>query len=457
MMRKKRLFIAALVAAILFLSAFAIALLPTRTRAIAPVAQGQAAALLEQGRYLAAAGDCTACHTAPGGAPFAGGLPIASPIGTIYSTNITPDPDTGIGRYSLDQFDRALRHGIRADGGTLYPAMPYPSYARIGDDDVRALYVYFMQGVKPVERHNQPTGIAWPLSLRWPLALWRRMFAPSPDALAARPALADARLARGAYLVEGLGHCGSCHTPRALTMQEEALDASGKAYLSGGQVIDGWTAINLRGDVGSGLGGWSEQDIVDSLRTGRNPHAGTVGSPMGDVTVHSMQYLRADDLHAIAAYLKSLPAQDPAHPGFRADPSTAAALAQGQDATPGAALYLDNCAGCHRSDGAGDTRTFPSIAGNPTVLAPAPTSLLRLILDGSRMPATPAAPSDLGMPGFAWRLDDAQVAQLASFVRAGWGNRADPVSAAQVRKVRAQLERERAERAKPHDPTSTRD
>ncbi|HCH0557088.1 TPA: cytochrome c, partial [Pseudomonas aeruginosa] len=323
-MRKKRLFIAVLVAAILFVSAFAIALLPTRTRAIAPVAQGQAAALLAQGRYLAAAGDCTACHTAPGGAPFAGGLPIASPIGTIYSTNITPDPATGIGHYSLDQFDRALRHGIRADGGTLYPAMPYPSYARISDDDVRALYVYFMQGVQPVERHNQPTGIAWPLSLRWPLALWRRMFAPSPDALAARPALADARLARGAYLVEGLGHCGSCHTPRALTMQEQALDASGKAYLSGGQVIDGWSAINLRGDVGSGLGGWSEQDIVDSLRTGRNPHAATVGSPMGDVTVHSMQYLRADDLHAIAAYLKSLPAQDPAHSAFRADPSTAA-------------------------------------------------------------------------------------------------------------------------------------
>ena len=170
-------------------------------------------ALVRQGEYLARAGDCVACHTAKGGKPFAGGLPMETPIGTVYSNNITPDA-SGIGQYSFADFDRAVRQGIAKDGSTLYPAMPYPSYARVSDDDMQALYAYFMQGVEPVAQPNKPTDIPWPLSMRWPLSIWRGLFAPEVKAWQA-PVGADPVVSRGAYLVEGLGHCGACHTPRS--------------------------------------------------------------------------------------------------------------------------------------------------------------------------------------------------------------------------------------------------
>lgn len=439
--RLKRLLIGLVVLGALgFLAVLGYAFWPTHTRGIAAPASAADAALIERGRYLAFAGDCTACHTAPGGKPFAGGLALASPIGAIYSTNITPDRQTGIGGYSLDQFDRALRHGIRADGASLYPAMPFPSYARLTDEDVRALYAYFLHGVAPVAQADRSPDIPWPLSMRWPLALWRKTFAPSPDAVAFDPKrYPDERVARGAYLVQGAGHCGSCHTPRALTLQERALDESGAQYLAGNQIIDGWNAINLRGNPADGLGRWSEQDIVETLRTGRNPHAAVVGSPMADVTVHSMQHLADADLHAIAAYLKTLPPVPGAGPGFAANDATAKALQAGINDSRGAELYVDNCAGCHRTDAKGYSRVFPAIAGNPTVLAREPDSLVRLILGGSSMPATVAAPSALGMPGFGWRLGDAEVAALASYLRSQWGNQAPPVASGLVARIRAEM------------------
>ncbi|WP_066098540.1 cytochrome c [Xanthomonas massiliensis] len=438
---KKILLTLVLVAVVVFVAALVYAFVPTHTRAI-PAAAGTAdPALIEKGRYLAAAGDCTACHTAAGGKPFAGGLGIASPIGEIYSTNITPDADTGIGGYTLDQFDRALRHGIAADGSTLYPAMPYPSYARMNDDDVKALYAYFMHGVEPVKAENRKPDIVWPLSMRWPLAIWRKTFAPDPEKVAFDPArYADPKIARGAYLVQGPGHCGSCHTPRAPTLQEKALDESGADYLAGGQVIDGWGAVSLRGNSGAGLGRWSEQDIVDLLKTGRNPHAAVIGQPMGDVIEHSTQHLSEDDLHAIAAYLKTLPASTPETASYTASDATAKALQAGINDSRGAELYVDNCAACHRTDAKGYATVFPSIEGNATVLAQDPTSVIRLILAGSSMPPTQTRPSNLGMPGFAWRLDDAEVATLATYLRNSWGNKAPAVTASQVAKVRATLD-----------------
>lgn len=263
-----------------------------------------------------------------------GGLPLASPIGAIYSTNITPDRDSGIGRYSLDDFDRAVRHGIRADGDSLYPAMPFPSYARMTDDDVRALYAFFMQGVTPAPATPHPRGLVWPLSIRWPLALWRKAFAPRPDAVAFDAhRYADMSVARGAYLVQGLGHCGSCHTPRSVTMQEKALDESGSAYLAGGPLIDGWVAVNLRGNPADGLGGWSAADIVATLRAARNPSHAVVGGPMNDAIVHSTQHLSDEDLNAVAAYLKTLEPSADAVSTFKPDPATATALWQGVNAT----------------------------------------------------------------------------------------------------------------------------
>ncbi|MET0290628.1 MAG: cytochrome c [Pseudoxanthomonas sp.] len=457
---KKLLLSLVVIAVVVFAAAFLYAKLPTRTPAIAGGAPAAGdAALIETGRYLAAAGDCTACHTAPTGASFAGGLPIASPIGTIYSTNITPDKDTGIGDYSLDDFDRAVRHGITPDGGTLYPAMPYPSYIRMTDEDVRAMYAYFMHGVPAVKAENRGTGIRWPLSMRWPLGIWRKTFAPSPDkpGFDASPYLrdnaGDGKIARGAYLVQGAGHCGSCHTPRAATLNEKALDESGSAYLAGGQVIDGWLAVNLRGNAADGLGAWSEQDIVDLLRTGRTPHHAVVGQAMADVVEHSTQHLTDDDLHAIAAYLKTLPATSSNPSSFQADASTAKALQAGINDSRGAELWVDSCAACHRTDGQGYARVFPSMPGNSTVLAGDPTTLVRLILSGSMMPSTRTAPSNLGMPGFAERLSDEEVAQLATFVRNGWGNKASAVDAAQVKRVRGTLHEGAAKHADAHDPT----
>jgi len=294
---------------------------PTHTRSLQVTPDAGQAALIEKGRYLADAGDCTACHTAKGGQPFAGGLPIASPIGTLYSSNITPDKATGIGGYSLEDFDRAVRHGIAANGGSLYPAMPYPAYAKVNDDDLQALYAYFMHGVAPVNAQNRANAVPWPLSMRWPLAIWRKVFARDPDAVVFKAdGYKDADVARGAYLVQGLGHCGSCHTPRAVTLQEKALDESSPVYLSGGPVIDGWLAVNLRGNPADGLGSWSVDDIVATLRSARSETHAVLGGAMGDVVVHSTQNLTDKDLHAMAAYLKTLPASDRQVSSFAADP-----------------------------------------------------------------------------------------------------------------------------------------
>lgn len=437
---KKFLLSLAALAVVVLVGLLVFAFWPTHTRTLQVASQAEQAALIEKGRYLADAGDCTACHTAKGGQPFAGGLPIASPIGTLYSSNITPDKATGIGGYSLEDFDRAVRHGIAANGSSLYPAMPYPAYARVNDDDLQALYAYFMHGVTPVNAENRANAVPWPLSMRWPLAIWRKVFAPAPDGVAfTADGYKDAEVARGAYLVQGLGHCGSCHTPRAVTLQEKALDQSSPLYLSGGPVIDGWLAVNLRGNPADGLGSWSVDDIVATLRSARSETHAVLGGAMGDVVVHSTQHLNDSDLHAMAAYLKTLPDDGRQVSSFTADPATAKALAAGQEGSRGAELYIDNCAACHRTNGQGDAGVFPKIAGNSSVLSQDPVSMIRLVLAGSSLPATATAPSTLGMPGFAWRLSDDEVAQLLSFIRTSWGNQAPAVSAVQVKQIRDTL------------------
>ena len=391
-------------------------------------------ALVKQGEYLARAGDCVACHTAKDGQPFAGGLPMETPIGVIYSTNITPDK-TGIGDYSFEDFDQAVRHGVTKDGSTLYPAMPFPSYARVSDADMQALYAYFMKGVAPVVRDNQDSDIPWPLSMRWPLSIWRWMFAPSVET----PALAtdsDPVISRGAYLVEGLGHCGACHTPRALTMQEKALSASDSpAFLSGSAPLEGWIAKNLRGDHKDGLGSWSEDQLVQFLKTGRSDRSAVFGG-MSDVIVHSMQYMSDADLTAIARYLKSLPAVNPADKPHQYNPAVADALWNGDDSKRGAAVYIDNCAACHRTDGHGYTRVFPALAGNPVLQSADPTSLIHIVLKGGTLPATHTAPSTFTMPAFDWRLSDQEVADVVNFIRTSWGNQAAEVKAGDVKAIR---------------------
>lgn len=391
-------------------------------------------ALVSQGEYLARAGDCVACHTAKDGKPFAGGLPMETPIGTIYSTNITPSSE-GIGHSSFEDFDRALRHGVRRDGSTLYPAMPYPSYARLTEPDMQALYAYFMKGVAPVQEPNKDTDIPWPLSMRWPLSIWRGVFAPDPEPWQPLPER-DPVVDRGAYLVEGLGHCGACHTPRALTMQEKALSAEeGDAFLAGSAPLEGWVAKNLRGDHKDGLGSWSEAQLVQFLKTGRSDTSAVFGG-MSDVVEHSMQYMSDADLTAIARYLKTLPPSNPNDTPHVYDRQVADALWKGDDSKPGAGVYIDNCAACHRTDGKGYTRVFPALAGNPVVQTQDATSLIHLILKGGTLPATRTAPSTFTMPAYGWRLSDQEVTDVVNFIRTSWGNQGEPIEVKAVKKLR---------------------
>lgn len=391
-------------------------------------------ASIAQGEYLAKAGDCAACHTIAGGQPFAGGLKMSTPVGAIYSSNITPDKATGIGDYSFADFSKAVRGGVAKDGSSLYPAMPYPSYAKISDEDMHALYDYFMQGVKPVNQANRSNDIPWPLSMRWPLALWRWAFTDD-GSYVAKPDK-SAQWQRGAYLVQGLGHCGSCHTPRGIGFEEKALDESNKDYLTGG-TLEGWHAPDLTNSPAAGLGRWSEQDIALFLKTGANAQSAAFGS-MTDVIAHSTQYLTDEDRQAIAVYLKSLPAAS-TQPAPKATDATAQALFKGDVSQTGAQVYVDNCAACHRTDGKGYNSTFPALAQNPALLSDDPSSVISIILKGGQRAITSQAPTGLTMPDFGWRLDDQQVADVANFIRNGWGNKASTVTADQVRKIRATL------------------
>ncbi len=406
----------------------------------APAAQaeeGPAADGVERGRLLARAGDCIACHTAPGGADFAGGLAMETPIGRIYSTNITPDPQTGIGTYSVEDFARALRGGVAKDGHHLYPAMPYPSYAKVTDGDVGALYAYFQRGVTAVAQPNRPSDIPRLLGFRWPLAVWNAAFLPSRPF---QPSTGhDAVWNRGAYLVEGLGHCGSCHTPRGLGFQEKAMgDGDGPVFLAGAN-IDGWHAKSLRGQDDDGLGRWRDGDIVTFLKSGRSNSTAAFAS-MAEVVHNSTQYLADDDLTAIAVFLKTLPAGE-AKAAARATPLPAAVVRDPPDS--GAATYGEFCATCHRADGAGIARIFPALAGSSVVGTDDATSLIRIVLAGGRMPGTHAQSTAFAMPAFAL-LDDRELAAVVSYIRTAWGNGAAAVTPRQVGKIRAALAQAKA-------------
>lgn len=395
------------------------------------------AALIAKGEYLARAGDCTACHSIAGGKEFGGGLAIASPMGVIYSTNISPDPDAGIGKYSEQEFADAVRKGVRRDGKQLYPAMPYPDYRGITDADIHALYVYFMKGVQPVAEKAPETSLMFPFSQRWGMLFWNFAFTEDKT-FAPRTADSD-EINRGKYLVETLGHCGSCHTPRGIGMQEKALNESSSKYLSGGE-LNGWAVPSLRG-----MPDWSVADITDYLATGRNDFA-SVGGEMTGVVEHSMQQMTDPDLHAIASYLKSLPSDTPVK-NRRVNPQqetqkTADTLTKGHNLNAGQMLYMNNCEACHWTDGNGAKGIFPRLNGGDLVLADNPTGLISIILQGAQTPSTPKAPSVNAMPGFAERLSDEQVAQLASFVRSGWSNDAPAVSPKDVKEVRETLKPE---------------
>ncbi|WP_321921135.1 c-type cytochrome [Paraburkholderia guartelaensis] len=391
------------------------------------------AATIQRGAYLAAVGDCAACHTAPHGKPFAGGLPMSTPLGRIYTTNITPDPDTGIGGYTQADFARAMREGVAKDGHNLYPAMPYPSYAKVRDEDVAALYAYFMQGVQPVKQSNRDADIKWPMNMRWPLKIWNAVFLEK--GAYQDKAGKDVAWNRGAYLVQGLGHCGSCHTPRGIGFNEKALDESGDAWLTGA-LLDGWFASNLTGAHNTGLGRWSEADLAQFLKTGANQHASAFGA-MTDVINKSTQSMNDADVNAIAVYLKSLPAKGDDGGAAYAYDAQATKVSLSRPANDaGARVYTAYCMHCHGTDGRGFAPMFAPLAGNPNVLEKDASSLINVTLNGTGDLVIQGMPAPYPMPAYADVLSDKQIADVLTFVRAGWNNKAGSVGAAEVAKMR---------------------
>jgi mono/diheme cytochrome c family protein len=382
--------------------------------------------------YVQRLADCVACHSTADGEPFAGGLKMGTPMGALYSTNITPDPDTGIGKYSLAEFDNAVRRGVAKDGHRLYPAMPYPSYAKLRDDDVRKLYGYFMLSVKPAHRQDQPTEISFPLNQRWLLALWNGVFLHDHTYQAKSDH--DASWNRGAYLVQGLGHCGACHTERGIAFNEVALDERSDKYL-GGALLDAWYASNLRSDKVLGLGAWSAQDIRNFLKSGHNSHATVYGS-MLDAFNNSTQFMSDEDLAGIATYLKSLKAARAGTKSYSYDERTDQALDRGDLSARGAAQYLSQCSTCHGRDGKGRGDLLPPLAGNASVLEHDPSSLINIMLNGAGRIVVNGVPDSYRMTPFRVLLSDEDIADIATFIRSGWGNDAGSVGATQVHELR---------------------
>jgi mono/diheme cytochrome c family protein len=385
-------------------------------RSAAPTAVSSAEQI-SRGAYLALAGNCAGCHTAPGGAPYAGGRGVPTPFGTVMAPNLTPDEKTGIGAWSADDFWRALHNGRSRDGRLLYPAFPYPNYTRITRNDADALHAW-LRLVPAVEQANRPHELRFPFNQQAALAVWRALyFRPGqhrPDAQ--RSPEAD----RGAYLVEGLGHCNACHSSR------NALGGSSPLELAGGLIpVQNWYAPSLTSAREAGVAAWEMQEVVDLLKTGVSPR-GSVAGPMGEVVRGSTQHLTEPDLRAMAVYLKALP-------------QTASVLAEAAPyaATgPGAKLYERHCAGCHGDAGEGAPGAYPALAGNRAVTMPTVANLVHIVLEGGFPPATVGNPRPYGMPPFATVLSVEETAQLLSFVRGSWGNRAAPVSALEVERFR---------------------
>jgi mono/diheme cytochrome c family protein len=393
----------------------------------APIDDGPAsypfgAEQVKRGEYLARAGNCAACHTTRGGALYAGGLGVATPFGTVYSSNITPDSKTGIGTWSAGHFWRALHNGRSKDGRLLYPAFPYPSYTQITREDSDAIFAYLMS-VPAVEQVRPAHALRFPYDSQLALAVWRALFF---DAGTFQPERARSpEWNRGAYLVRGPGHCVACHSGRNVLG-----GTSDSMELSGGVVpMTGWYAPSLLSPQEAGVADWDSEHVVALLAAGISPKGSAMG-PMAEVVFRSTQYLTPDDLRAMATFLKTLP---------QAEPEPAPAQARGAvlpSLDAGRKIYERECADCHGKDGQGTPGAYPALAGNRAVTMNVPANVIRVVLSGGYLPATGGNPRPFGMPPFAHVLNDPDIAAVVSYVRAAWGNEAPAVTQLQVSRYR---------------------
>jgi mono/diheme cytochrome c family protein len=378
------------------------------------------AAQLRRGQYLVAAGDCLSCHLREGGELFAGGLGLNTPFGVIYTSNITPDRATGIGAWTGDQFYRAMHDGKGAQGEDLYPAFPYPWFRRVSREDDDAIFAYLM--TLPAVSYTPPKNdLPFPLNFRSFVGAWNMLFLDSHN-FQADPGQ-SAEWNRGRYLVNGLGHCGGCHTPK----NSFGADKS-KQDLHGGK-LDNWVAPDLTSNTRIGLGDWSVDDIAEFLGSGRNAHA-AAGGAMAEVISYSTSLMSDADRRAIAVYLKSQPAS----------PSVASSAPEPGAMRRGAEIYSDACASCHLDNGIGQSRLFPPLGKDAMLQQPDPTGLEHLILAGTRVGVSASRPSPLGMPSFAWKLTDQEIADVSTFIRNTWGNHAASVPVSEVAELRKKLD-----------------
>jgi mono/diheme cytochrome c family protein len=394
----------------------------------ASASEAELSELEQRGEYLAAAGNCMSCHTNGDDSPFAGGLAFETPFGTVYSTNITPDPATGIGQWSLEDLTNAMRHGEIPDGTNLYPVFPYTSFAKVSDEDIAAIYAY-LKTIAPMTSTPPENKLGFPYSQRWALGFWKWMY-QDDSPFEPQPAQSE-EWNRGAYLVEGLGHCSMCHTPRGwLGATDTSLAMTGGTYMTRVEgKLSAWSAPNLTA-ADSGLALWTVDDVTDYLKLGVSHRAGVFG-PMNEVVVNSTRHLSREDVRAIAVYLKSLPAnsQDSGEPA-------------GADKLRAGSLQYDiHCGSCHLPTGEGSPEQGPPLIGSPVVLDADPASLINITLYGAQTPHV--SPSDewaartwIRMEPYDNKLDDEQVAALLSFIRAAWGHEAGAVTPDQVAEQR---------------------
>jgi mono/diheme cytochrome c family protein len=384
---------------------------------------------IKRGAYLARAADCLVCHTAPGGAPYAGGLAFPLPFGMLYSTNITPDKDKGIGNYSDTDFLNAVQHGIRRDGARLYAAMPFTSYTYMTEADALAIKAYLFS-LPPVHAESPANTLSFPFNQRWSMMFWSLAF--NPNTRFAPNTARSPEWNRGAYLAEALAHCGECHTPRNLAF---ALDNRKKFA---GALTAGWRAFNISSDKGSGIGAWSDDEVAAYLANGHAIGRGTAAGPMGEAVDESLSQLAPADIHALVVYLRSVPPVSSDLPAALAPPAPPSPK-QGVTADAlGKRVFEQACVSCHSWTGVSAITPFATIAGTRAVNDPRATNVAQIVISGTTRHTPQGVAS---MPAFGSIFSDTEIAAVANYVTARFGSAKSSVTAGDIAALREQTAR----------------